>query len=119
MHAKALLAALLAPAAVSAQLNNLAVGAGLKYFGVAVKEGAVNSDSAYMAIVNNKNEIGQVVAENGQKWDSTEPSQGGFSYSQGDIVPGVAKKNGQVLRCHTLVWHSQLPNWGKRRLFNP
>ncbi|KAK1764966.1 glycoside hydrolase superfamily [Phialemonium atrogriseum] len=111
MHAKALLAALLAPAAVSAQLNNLAVGAGLKYFGVAVKEGAVNSDSAYMAIVNNKNEIGQVVAENGQKWDSTEPSQGSFSYSQGDIVPGVAKKNGQVLRCHTLVWHSQLPNW--------
>ncbi|KAK3934523.1 glycoside hydrolase superfamily [Diplogelasinospora grovesii] len=56
-----------------------------------------------MAIVNNKNEMGQVVPENGQKWDSTEPSRGSFSYSQGDIVP--------LLRCHTLIWYSQLPSW--------
>ncbi|KAK3690568.1 glycoside hydrolase superfamily [Podospora appendiculata] len=111
MHTKALLAALLAPAAVSAQLNSLAVAAGLKYFGTAVGESAVSSDSAYMAIVNNKNELGQLVAENGQKWDATEPSRGTFSYTQGDIVPKVAKANGQYLRCHTLVWYSQLPNW--------
>ncbi|KAK3321895.1 glycoside hydrolase superfamily [Apodospora peruviana] len=111
MHSKALLAALLAPAVVTAQLHQLAVAAGLKYFGTAVSEGNVNSDSAYRAIVNNKNEIGQLVPENGQKWDATEPSRGSFSYSSGDIVPNIAKANGQLLRCHTLVWHSQLPNW--------
>ncbi|KAK0610717.1 endo-1,4-beta-xylanase Z [Bombardia bombarda] len=111
MHTHALLAALLAPATVSAQLNSLAVAAGLKYFGTAVREGSVSSDSAYMAIVNNKNELGQVVSENGQKWDATEPSRNTFTYTQGDIVPNVAKKNGQYLRCHTLTWHSQLPSW--------
>jgi endo-1,4-beta-xylanase len=112
MHAQALLAALLAPTAVSAQLNSLAVAAGLKYFGTAVREGSISSDSAYMAIVNDKTELGQVVPENGQKWDSTEPSRGSFSFAQGDLVPAVAKKNGQLLRCHTLTWYSQLPSWG-------
>lgn len=116
MHTTALLAALLAPAAVSAQLHDLAVAAGLKYFGTEVGESASNSDSAYMAIVDDTSEFGQVVPENGQKWDSTEPSQGGFSYSQGDIVANIAKRNGQYLRCHTLVWHSQLPSWGKQNL---
>jgi len=111
MHTSSLLAALLAPAAVSAQLHDLAVRAGLLYFGTAVGEGASGSDSAYAAIINNKAEFGQVVPENGQKWDATEPQQGRFSYSQGDITANIAKKNGQYLRCHTLVWHSQLPGW--------
>ena len=112
MHSKALLAALLAPAAVSAQLHDLAVRAGLKYFGTAVREGAT-SDAAYMAIVNNKSEFGSVVPENGQKWDATEPQRGSFTYANGDITANIAKRNGQLLRCHTLVWYSQLPSWGK------
>ncbi|KAK3345855.1 glycoside hydrolase superfamily [Lasiosphaeria hispida] len=111
MHTKAILTALLAPAVVSAQLHDLAVRAGLKYFGTAVREGSTSSDAAYMAIINNKSEFGSVVPENGQKWESTEPSRGSFSYTQGDITANIAKKNGQSLRCHTLVWHSQLPSW--------
>ena len=113
MQIIAILAAVLAPVAVTAQLHNLAVGAGLKYFGIAVGESAVGSDSTYRALVNNKNEFGQLVPENGQKWDSLEPSRGNFNYQQGDIVPNVAKANGQLLRCHALVWHSQLPGWGE------
>ncbi|KAK0724110.1 glycoside hydrolase superfamily [Lasiosphaeris hirsuta] len=111
MHTKAVLVALLAPAVVSAQLNDLAVRAGLKYFGTAVREGSTSSDAAYMAIINNKSEFGSVVPENGQKWDSTEPSRGSFSYTKGDITTNIAKKNAQLLRCHTLVWYSQLPSW--------
>ena len=113
MHANALLAALIAPAVVSAQLNNLAVAAGLEYFGTAVGEGQVSSDSTYMSYVNNKNEFNQVVPENGQKWESLQPSRGNFNYNNGDIVTNVAERNGQILRCHTLVWHSQLPSWGQ------
>ncbi|KAK4153786.1 glycoside hydrolase superfamily [Chaetomidium leptoderma] len=111
MHSKAFLAALLAPATVSAQLNDLAVAAGLKYFGTALGEGTINSDSQYAAILNDKREFGQLVPENGQKWDSTEPSRGQFNYNQGDITANQAKRNGQGLRCHTMVWYSQLPNW--------
>ncbi|KAM7184870.1 Glycoside hydrolase superfamily [Rhypophila sp. PSN 637] len=111
MLVKAVLAAVLAPVAVTAQLHQLAVNAGLEYFGIAVGESAVQQDSAYRNIVNDKREFGQLVPENGQKWDSTEPNQGQFNYRNADIVPNVAKQNGQLLRCHALVWHSQLPGW--------
>ncbi|KAL2023326.1 hypothetical protein VTK56DRAFT_3064 [Thermocarpiscus australiensis] len=111
MHTKALVAALLAPASVSAQLNDLAVRAGLKYFGTALRESAINSDSRYAAILGNKSEFGLLVPENGQKWENTEPQQGTFTFTQGDITANTAKKNGQGMRCHTLVWYSQLPSW--------
>jgi len=110
MYAKALIAVFLGSGLVSAQLNSLAVRAGLKYFGTAVGEGQVN-DATYRAVVNNKNEFGSLVPENGQKWQGTEPNRGSFSFGNADIVPNIAKANGQILRCHTLTWHSQLPNW--------
>lgn len=110
MHTNALLAALLAPVA-SAQLNDLAVSAGLKYFGTALGESTINSDSKYASILNSKSNFGQLVPENGMKWDSTEPNRGSFNFNSGDITANQAKKNGQGLRCHTLVWYSQLPGW--------
>ncbi|KAK1777255.1 glycoside hydrolase superfamily [Copromyces sp. CBS 386.78] len=111
MHLPTVLSVVFAAAGVTAQLNDLAVAAGLKYFGTCGSEGNINSDTTYRNILNNKSEFGQLVPENGQKWDATEPSRGQFSYSSGDIVAGVAKTNGQLLRCHTLVWYSQLPSW--------
>ncbi|KAM0548213.1 hypothetical protein ACHAPJ_010013 [Fusarium lateritium] len=109
MHKSALLG-LLASSPVSAQLNSLAQAAGLKYFGSAVDNGYL-SDATYKKLADNVDEFGQLVPENGQKWDSTEPSKGQFTYTKADVVPDLAKKNGQVLRCHALTWHSQLPNW--------
>ena len=44
-----------------------------------------------------------------------EPEQGVFNFTEGDIVADLAKKNGQLLRCHTLVWHSQLAPWVENR----
>ncbi|TKW56367.1 Endo-1,4-beta-xylanase 1, partial [Colletotrichum tanaceti] len=111
MYAKAVLAVLLGSGLASAQLNALAVGAGLKYFGTAVDERRTTSDAAYMAIVNDTSEFGSLVPENGQKWSFTEPSRNTFTFTSGDVVPNIAKANGQILRCHTFVWHSQLPNW--------
>lgn len=111
MHTTGLLAALLAPAVVSAQLHELAVKAGLQYFGTCIGEQASQSDTAYMNILSDKREFGQLVPENGQKWDATEGTRGRFTYTQGDIAASAARRNGQLLRCHTLVWHSQLPNW--------
>lgn len=111
MHA-GLLLGLAAPAVVSAQLHDLAQAAGLDFFGAAIGEGNTY-DSEYMAIASDTSEIGQLTPENGQKWDATEPNRGQFNFQQGDIVADIAAQNGQLLRCHTLTWYSQLPGWGE------
>jgi len=40
-----------------------------------------------------------------------EPQQNVFNFTPGSVVADRAKANGQLLRCHTLVWHSQAPDW--------
>jgi endo-1,4-beta-xylanase len=111
MRASAFLTALLAAPAL-AQLHSLATRAGLKYFGTALDNGYF-SDTAYMALIDNTQEVGQLVPENGQKWAYVQPTQGTFTYSNADVVPNRAAQKGQLLRCHTLTWHSQLPSWGE------
>jgi len=108
-----LLVALLAAASPAAgQLNKYAQAAGLKYFGTAVDNPSLGN-GAYMAIARDPNEFGCLTPANGQKWANTEPSKGGFSFGMGDAVANVARQTGQMLRCHTLVWHNQLPGWGE------
>lgn len=46
-----------------------------------------------------------------QQWLFTEAEQGVFNYTEGEIVSKKAKEAGQILRCHALVWHSQLGLW--------
>ncbi|KAI0859148.1 family 10 glycosyl hydrolase [Xylaria cubensis] len=104
------LAALLVLPGASAQLNKLAKAAGKLYFGSATDNGEL-TDTAYVNILKNTDEFGQITPGNGQKWQYTEPSQGQFSYTSGDQIADLAATNGQLLRCHTLVWYSQLPSW--------
>ncbi|KAI0392941.1 carbohydrate-binding module family 1 protein [Xylariaceae sp. FL0594] len=103
-------AALLLAGGAEAQLNKLAKAAGKLYFGSATDNGEL-SDTAYVNILKNTDEFGQITPGNGQKWQYTEPSRGSFSYSSGDQIANLAASNGQLLRCHTLVWYSQLPDW--------
>ncbi|KAH7041542.1 family 10 glycosyl hydrolase [Microdochium trichocladiopsis] len=91
-----------------AQLNALAKRAGKLYFGSATDNGEL-SDTAYTNIL--KSEFGSTTPGNGQKWQYTEPNRGQFSFSNGDVVANFAATNNLILRCHTLVWHSQLPSW--------
>ncbi|KAH7368400.1 glycoside hydrolase superfamily [Plectosphaerella cucumerina] len=111
MLVNTLFGALLAAGAAKAQLDVLAKRAGLEYFGSALGEGSINSDTQYRNILANNQEFGQVVPENGMKWESVQRTQGTFNYQQGDISANFARQNNQLLRCHALVWHSQLPTW--------
>jgi len=105
-------AALAGPGAVLGQLNQLAKDAGLMYFGTAFSPSDVN-DAAYYKIESDVRNFGQITPDNAQKWDATEPSRGRFSYGAADSIIARATANKQIMRCHTLVWYSQLPGWGK------
>jgi endo-1,4-beta-xylanase len=98
-------------------LNTRAVAAGKDYFGSATDNGEL-SDAAYLTGLSNTADFGQITPGNSMKWDAIEPSQGTFTYTNGDTIAALAQKNGQKLRCHTLVWYSQLPNWVKTGAFN-
>ncbi|GKT57550.1 endo-1,4-beta-xylanase [Colletotrichum tofieldiae] len=94
----------------AAGLHELAVKAGKKYFGTATDNGEL-SDAAYTAITKDASNFGQVTPGNGQKWDYIQANQGIFTYGYADVVPDFAKRNGQILRCHTLLYRAQTPKW--------
>ncbi|KAK1993762.1 hypothetical protein LX36DRAFT_729181 [Colletotrichum falcatum] len=92
-------------------LHELAVKSGrLRFFGTATDTGTLD-DLEYTAVLNATGEFGIVVPENSMKWAQTEPRQGQFTLADADAVAANAKANGQMLRCHTLTWHSQLPEF--------
>lgn len=102
----------------SAQLHRLARQAGLLYFGAATdtphqRERAPypESYSKYDAIFADPDEFGQTTPTNGQKWLFTEPQPRLYNFTEGDVVADLAQKQGKILRCHALVWHSQLAEW--------
>ena len=51
------------------------------------------------------------VAENEMKMDAMEPQQNGFYYDPAMALSRYAKSKNMELRGHTLVWHSQVPEW--------
>ena len=91
-------------------LGALAVKAGLKYFGTAI-DNVVLNNTHYTSIAFNASEFNQVTASNGQKWIHIEPSRNVFNYTLGDQIVEPSIAAGQMRRCHTFVWHSQLPDW--------
>ncbi|TVY71512.1 Endo-1,4-beta-xylanase D [Lachnellula suecica] len=104
-----LIAAIAAVPLASAQLNELAKKAGKLYFGTATDNMELNG--TYLKILDDTKEFGQLTPANGMKWFAVEPEQGVFNYSDGSVVANLATKNKQKLRCHNLVWHSQLAPW--------
>ncbi|KAK4145931.1 glycoside hydrolase [Dichotomopilus funicola] len=107
----ALLATLATAGLVAADgLNTRAVAAGKKYFGTEIST-YVMSDSAANEIAKNSEDFGQYTCENEMKFDALEPSQNTFKYDGADQIVAQAEANGQIMRCHNLVWHSQVPSW--------
>ncbi|KAL4766988.1 glycoside hydrolase superfamily [Aspergillus nidulans var. acristatus] len=94
----------------AAGLNEAAHAAGLEYFGTGVDNPAL-ADPPYLVGLNNVADFGSITIGNAQKWENSEPTQGNFDFSDGDILADLADANGQLLRCHTLIWHYQLPSW--------
>ncbi|TDZ32785.1 Endo-1,4-beta-xylanase 1 [Colletotrichum spinosum] len=128
MHLQSLTVPLLAASLplASAQLAYYAEKAGLLYFGAATdspgqreRAGLEESYQQYDAILDDINEFSQTTPTNGQKWLFVEPEPGVFTFTEGEIVSSIAEENGQLLRCHALVWHSQLAPWVETTEWTP
>ncbi len=60
-----------------------------------------------------KHQFNHLVAENDMKWALIHPRPGedGYSFGPADAFVDFGLKNGMYLAGHTLVWHSQTPQW--------
>ena len=102
-------------AAAEATLGSAAAATG-RYFGAALDPDALD-ERPYRDLA--ANELTCVTAENAMKWGPVEPARGRFDWRQADALVAFARANGQKLRGHTLVWHSQLPSWLVNGGFSP
>lgn len=58
-------------------------------------------------------QFNQITAENDMKWQLIHPREGadGYDFGPADAFAAFGEKHGMQLVGHTLVWHSQTPNW--------
>jgi endo-1,4-beta-xylanase len=103
-------------AAGEATLGALGRKAGLR-IGTAVDTSALATDSTYRETV--AREFSSITAENVMKWQLTEPERGKHDWVAADGLVDFARSHKQLVRGHTLVWHSQLPAWVTEGSFTP
>ncbi|MFC7328705.1 endo-1,4-beta-xylanase [Marinactinospora rubrisoli] len=85
-----------------AQARGVQIGAG-------IEAGPLTNEAQYRDIL--AAEFNAVTPGNEMKWESVEPQRGQYRWGPADQIVAAAEANGQQVRGHTLVWHSQLPSW--------
>ncbi|WP_026535060.1 endo-1,4-beta-xylanase, partial [Arthrobacter sp. H14] len=89
------------------------------YIGTAVAGGGHHVSQSYPAPFFNDqqyrevlaSEFSSISAENQMKWEFIHPQRGRYRFAETDAIVEFAQENGQVVRGHTLLWHSQNPEW--------
>jgi endo-1,4-beta-xylanase len=80
------------------------------YIGTALNASQISGhDSATTNVV--KEQFNAIVAENCMKSGPIHPSEGTFNFSFPDQFVKFGEQNDLVITGHTLVWHSQAPQW--------
>lgn len=72
---------------------------------------SAEQNSADVALL--KFHFNQITAENDTKWQLIHPREGsnGYEFGPTDALVKFGAENGMQIVGHTLVWHSQTPNW--------
>lgn len=111
-------------------LNLLAKAKGKLWFGTATDiPGVEQQDQEYMSILNDSKIFGQLTPANSMKvcthppamlrpqlinsqFQFTEPEQNNFTYAGGEEIIALAKQHGnRYVRCHNLVWVTEVSQW--------
>ncbi|KAG8999451.1 hypothetical protein FRB93_013190 [Tulasnella sp. JGI-2019a] len=99
------------PTGIGLRGLNLLAQANGRYFGTACDGIWNNDDQAYLALTGNYSEFGMMTPTNAMKFDTTEPSQGTFNYSNANYIASWSHDRSQVVRGHNFVWYNQVPYW--------
>ncbi|MBV2365856.1 endo-1,4-beta-xylanase [Streptomonospora nanhaiensis] len=67
------------------------------------------SDGRYRRVL--AQQFSSVSPENQMKWEYLHPERDRYDFAMADRIVDFAERNGQVVRGHTLLWHSQNPAW--------
>ncbi|NUW46862.1 endo-1,4-beta-xylanase [Nonomuraea rhodomycinica] len=94
--------------AAEVTLRTLAAARNLRV-GAAVNDRGLDSDNGYRDKL--RYEFNSVTPETAMKWVNLEPEPGVYTWGKADAVVSFAQQNNQMVRGHTLVWHSALPTW--------
>jgi endo-1,4-beta-xylanase len=97
-------------------LRGAARGTGVR-IGTAVDTATLGTDATYRQLVGS--EFNVVTPENSMKWESVERTQGTYDWAAADELVTFARAHDQLVRGHTLVWHSQNPSWLAEANFTP
>ncbi len=79
------------------------------YIGTALSEKQLLNDSPDLNVV--KKNFNAIVAENCMKSEEIQPLEGIFDFAAADKFVEFGKQNNMFITGHTLIWHSQAPDW--------
>ncbi|QEC51881.1 endo-1,4-beta-xylanase [Anseongella ginsenosidimutans] len=80
------------------------------YIGTALNQFQISGrDTASLAVV--KKHFNAIVAENCMKSRIIQPREGEFNFLPADRFVAWGEEHGMFINGHTLIWHSQAPNW--------
>lgn len=93
-------------------LNNAARADGKLWFGTAADiPGLEQDDRYYMKEYNNTHDFGGTTPANIMKFMFTEPEQNVFNFTGAQEFLDIAFASHKLVRCHNLIWQSELPTW--------
>lgn len=73
------------------------------------REQIIGSKTAVLPFVNTQ--FNALTPENSMKWERIHPQLGVYDFEAADALVEFSNKNGHFFTGHTLVWHSQVPDW--------
>ena len=94
-------------------LNEAAQKIGKLWFGTAADLPGTteDTDKYYMKEFNNTLDFGEATPANTMKFEQTQPGRHQFNFTGGDIFLDIAEATNKKVRCHNLIWSSELPDW--------
>ncbi len=93
--------------------DHFQVGAALNRSHVTGSGGRRSVEQVTQEIALVKRHFNQITAENDMKWQLIHPREGkdGYDFAGADALVAFGLSNRMEIVGHTLVWHSQTPNW--------